>query len=465
MEENWNSLLPGKLINSTNWQNSVSSVLSLNGDLFVNGFESMGEQGWWRLVDRHRPPVNGHHSSGPFARKQKVSALMEQKSASLDGSFNQEDLKEQLLKKLLSVDKNLLSKALNSNLLAVSSTKKGGDLHAGLNHSTPKRKNELSPANVNRKSPTSNPVPPSRYITVVEAEILKKCLSFVNPPWQVRQLARKILNRRARRMLSLPIFDIDSFIYEYLKSEEPLYICDNPPSIAEGKSNAFKKSSSNLLWPESSILVKNAELSFRSQVLGISSILEGWPEVPIESPYTGNRLPGVVTIVKNIVPPHLAILHELELRNGKSKDELEYIKIHHIRKEFVPQINRLLRTSFWPRIDVTEHLENPDYTLVALYKLKVVAVSLLNPDGYLEFLAVEQGWQNVGLAKHLLYLLLQKAPPKDITLHVAPDNEAAMLLYQQFGFKVDRFVLGFYDKYFPSEYNGTRNAFFMRLRR
>lgn len=466
MEENWISLLPGKLINSTNWQNSVSSVLSLNVDLFANGLEAMGEQGWWRLVDKYKPPVNNHNSScagsSSATRKQKVPPSGEQKLSfsSTDGSASKpDDLKEQLLKKLLAVDKSLLSKALNSDLLA--STKKG-DSQPG---STPKGKNEAVNVGVNKKNPACNPVSPSRYITVVEAEILKKCLSFVNPPWQVRQLARKILNRRAKRLLGFTIFDIDAFIYEYLKSEEPLYICENPPSAPEGQIDAIKKRTPNHLWSDGSILVKNPELSFRAHVLGISSVIEGWPEVPIESPYTGNRLPAVVATLKDIVPTQLALLHELELRNEKGEDELEYIKIHHIRKEFVPQINRLLKASFWPRIDVTEHLENPDYTLVALYKLKVVAVALLNPDGYLEFLTVEQGWQNAGLAKRLLYLLLQKAPPKDITLHVAPDNEAAMMLYQQIGFKVDRYVLGFYDKYFPPEYSGTRNAFFMRLRR
>jgi ribosomal protein S18 acetylase RimI-like enzyme len=53
---------------------------------------------------------------------------------------------------------------------------------------------------------------------------------------------------------------------------------------------------------------------------------------------------------------------------------------------------------------------------------------------------------------------------KDVTLHVSATN-AAMSLYNKFGFKVQEFVVDFYDKYLPADSTQCKNAFFMRLTR
>jgi len=53
---------------------------------------------------------------------------------------------------------------------------------------------------------------------------------------------------------------------------------------------------------------------------------------------------------------------------------------------------------------------------------------------------------------------------KDVTLHVSASNPA-MLLYQKFGFKPERFDADFYDKYLPPDSTECAHAFFMRLRR
>lgn len=53
---------------------------------------------------------------------------------------------------------------------------------------------------------------------------------------------------------------------------------------------------------------------------------------------------------------------------------------------------------------------------------------------------------------------------KDVTLHVSASN-AAMLLYQRFGFKAEEYILDFYDKYYPADSIECRHAFFLRLRR
>ena len=53
---------------------------------------------------------------------------------------------------------------------------------------------------------------------------------------------------------------------------------------------------------------------------------------------------------------------------------------------------------------------------------------------------------------------------KDVTLHVSATNPA-MNLYHKFGFKVQEFVVDFYDKYLPPDSIQCKHAFFMRLRR
>lgn len=53
---------------------------------------------------------------------------------------------------------------------------------------------------------------------------------------------------------------------------------------------------------------------------------------------------------------------------------------------------------------------------------------------------------------------------KDVTLHVSATNPA-MTLYHKFGFKVQEFVMDFYDKYFPADSIQCKHAFFMRLTR
>ena len=69
-----------------------------------------------------------------------------------------------------------------------------------------------------------------------------------------------------------------------------------------------------------------------------------------------------------------------------------------------------------------------------------------------------------GIGTYMLYHLLQTLPTRDITLHVSATNDA-MILYQRFAFKPERFVVNFYDKYLPEGSCHCKNAYFLRLRR
>lgn len=123
-------------------------------------------------------------------------------------------------------------------------------------------------------------------------------------------------------------------------------------------------------------------------------------------------------------------------------------------------------------ISVSECLSYPDFTVVALYKKLVIGCAFLVPDvghnsAYVSFMAVREEWQRAGIATFMLYHLSQTCLGKDITLHVSAKN-TAICLYQKFGFKVEEFILDFYEKYLPnnSAYNRYNNhAFYLRLTR
>lgn len=118
---------------------------------------------------------------------------------------------------------------------------------------------------------------------------------------------------------------------------------------------------------------------------------------------------------------------------------------------------------------MSECLSYPEFTIVALYKRLVVGCAFLVPDvghndAYISFMAVRPGWQRAGIASFMLYHLTQTCMGKDITLHVSATN-AAVCLYQKFGFKMEEVILDFYDKYLPIGSPHSRHAFFLRMKR
>ncbi|KAH7935505.1 hypothetical protein HPB52_009392 [Rhipicephalus sanguineus] len=99
----------------------------------------------------------------------------------------------------------------------------------------------------------------------------------------------------------------------------------------------------------------------------------------------------------------------------------------------------------------------------------VVGFAFMVPDvkfneAYIPFIFTHPEWRKSGIAKFMLYHLIQTCMGKDVTLHVSATNPA-MLLYQKFGFKVEELILDFYDKYFPADSKECKHAMFLRLSR
>ncbi|GFS11383.1 cysteine-rich protein 2-binding protein [Elysia marginata] len=118
---------------------------------------------------------------------------------------------------------------------------------------------------------------------------------------------------------------------------------------------------------------------------------------------------------------------------------------------------------------VSECLQYPDFSCVVLYRKIVIAFAFMVPDrgyneAYISFIFTHPEWRGAGIAKFMLYHLIQTCMGKDVLLHVSATN-SAMLLYQKFGFKAQELILNFYYKYFPFDSKDSTHAFLMRLTR
>lgn len=135
------------------------------------------------------------------------------------------------------------------------------------------------------------------------------------------------------------------------------------------------------------------------------------------------------------------------LNSSPSPSSIDYM---HLRKEFVNQLNSLVKQFFWSEYDVFESIECPDYSIIAVYKKLVIGFSLVNSNGYLSHLFVHPSWKGNGIAQKLLYFSIKIGSPKnkDITAHISPSNISACILYQKFGFKPEEYIIDFYEKYY-----------------
>ncbi|KAJ8952846.1 hypothetical protein NQ314_007452 [Rhamnusium bicolor] len=192
------------------------------------------------------------------------------------------------------------------------------------------------------------------------------------------------------------------------------------------------------------------------------------------SPYSGIYLKPLIRRDIETCTPWLRLMAELQLvanRNNSdyelpARDPIDYM---YVQPEHIPAINSMCNQFFWPGIDLTETLQYPDFSCVVLCGRLIVGFAFMVPDvkhteSYISFIFTRPGWRNCGIGKFMIYHLIQTSLGKDITLHVSVDNPA-IFLYQQFGFKVEKVELDFYDKYFRNDVKQSKNAFFCRLER
>jgi ribosomal protein S18 acetylase RimI-like enzyme len=157
--------------------------------------------------------------------------------------------------------------------------------------------------------------------------------------------------------------------------------------------------------------------------------------------------------------------HKID-ENAFERHSIDYV---YLRPEHVFVINFLCKEHFWGGIDVTECLQYPDYTCVALYKKLIVGFAFMVPNSafkedYLSFIFVHPDWRLSGIATYMFFHMATLNQVNDITLHVSV-NSSAVLFYQKFGFKIEEYIKQFYDKYYCEQKHNlmSKDAFLMRL--
>ncbi|XP_046442219.1 cysteine-rich protein 2-binding protein-like isoform X1 [Daphnia pulex] len=285
---------------------------------------------------------------------------------------------------------------------------------------------------------------------------------------ELRRLYRKLSLRNTKRSIGLEPFNFDRLLAKLLGKDWSFPASSNEPaSQIVSVSNVLDRFQKSSLPSCSS--QKRLNISFRMRLLGASE-----DQIPqsFVSPYTGRTLKPFIRRDYESRPMKLKLLEEIrskcsstEIRNSVVKP----IDYSYVQPQHIPAINAICKEFFWSGIDVTECLEYPDFSCVVLYGHVIIGFAFMVPDvsyneAYISYLFTHPEWRGAGIAKFMLYHLIQSCMGKDVTLHVSATNPA-MTLYHKFGFKVQEFVVDFYDKYFPADSTQCKHAFFMRLTR
>ncbi|XP_065331946.1 cysteine-rich protein 2-binding protein [Cloeon dipterum] len=482
---NWRFLFPPDAFKKNKAPHGVvSNQLTHNTHIFVSGTSVVGESGWWRLVDPSLSPLylsklkKGTaavvNSDDQPARPQTNMLSVSSSLIENQTSFTLPDilLEKDGIDSDMEIDPpSSPSKIQNSDPLDILSFLESEDTQTktipDAEDSTVSQSLQDEPQSEPEK-PAKVPVQPTaeaepvtkfRPMTQYEEVHLMHRLERAGPlpTSKAHRLYRKLVVRNLQRKNGLPLFNLACSPTGHTLNDPSL---SNDPKFARIL-DRFNVSSSQLKN------VDNNSLSFMTRLMGMIE------PASFKSPNTGRLLKPYIMREDCSKFPWVKLMNELVNKVNKNEPErlpsknstLDYC---YVRPQHIPAVNSLCRENFWPGIDMSEALQYPEFSCVALYKKLVVGFAFLVDtamnESYITFLYVRPEWRRGGVATFMLYHLIQTCMGKDVTLHVSATNPA-LILYQRFGFKVEEFVQDFYEKYLPADSKECTHAFFLRLSR
>ncbi|ORZ23101.1 hypothetical protein BCR42DRAFT_403984 [Absidia repens] len=523
IENNWNVLLSDRA-HSTTWRNTVASSLSTHPELFLSGTLKMEEygKGWWALKSEDPPQKQTDRPERQVIAKAEVTKKLKRPQAAVDGHGDQ---KPTMVKKGQSRDM-LVSKRRRGSSPAeeLQAIKTEADTEGKYNSNI---KNEVEPMLENKKDVRENgdlemrfDAPAKKSCHDERPKKAKNMLSKSEPPslvlmsqqdeWQTYQtlehaekklsiegarFRRKLALRRLKRNVNLKLFDIDQYVAQHLRSTKNNMMPIK--KLAPSSKTTLTAQQQTLLSPSTRTAMKAMEsLKSTRYDQSFASRIYGRPRHAYTltsddcwlSAWNGRKLRPFIRRDYENKPIRVQLLEQIKTAHGRpltrqrqqqkpitdictmeeekettigNKTSIDYV---YFQREHLDQVNRLLARCFWDGVDVSESLQFPEFSVIALYKRCVIGCAFMTPEAYITYFAVMAGWERAGIGQFMLYHLFQTAISKDITLHVSANNNA-MILYQKFGFKPEEFIVNFYDKYLPAESSFSKNAFFLRLRR
>ncbi|XP_033737802.1 cysteine-rich protein 2-binding protein-like [Pecten maximus] len=362
-----------------------------------------------------------------------------------------------------------------------SSSSEGSDSATAVqSESRPKRKRKKAKAvDETKEEETSPPIKVVLMSLYEERQLLKKINNVadgVELAPELKRLRRKLIVRQLKRERGVPIFDIDMEMNRLARTcwggdwEEQKDLNQHglaPHRLRPGDVRILDRFQTTVQGRQA---WQQQQPSFLNRLVGT----EDDQLQCISSPYTARILKPFIRRDYESQPLKMRLLEEIKAyphRHDKTwkpapPPSIDYC---YVRPQHIPSVNTLCREFFWPGIDLSECLQYPDFSCVVLFRKIVIGFAFMVPDvkyneAYISFLFTHPEWRRAGIAKFMLYHLIQTCLGKDVNLHVSATN-SAMLLYQHYGFKPEEFILDFYDKYYPEDSRECKHAFYLRLRR
>ncbi|XP_017469362.1 PREDICTED: cysteine-rich protein 2-binding protein isoform X2 [Rhagoletis zephyria] len=237
-------------------------------------------------------------------------------------------------------------------------------------------------------------IPISEYEEIELLHKLRKIFSMeeqckIQIPAFIRRFYRKLCVREWKREHGKPLFNLDDHI--------------------NGKCNVSHDAKSKIIDRYQQLISLSSESKRKSFYARIAGSFD---YEMFESPYSHRILHPFIYRDKEIAPPWLKLMCELQFKVNGEYPFRSPIDFCYVRPNHIAAVNALLQTSFWPGIDMSECLSYPDYSVVALYKKLVVGCGFLVPDvgfneAYISFMAVRPNWQRCGIGTFMLYHLIQ----------------------------------------------------------
>ncbi|SAM08466.1 hypothetical protein [Absidia glauca] len=421
LESHWDTLLFDRS-RPTTWRNTVASTLSTHPQLFLSGAVKMEEygKGWWALKSEEPPKK---HSNGPERQSiSKPDKKLKKRKVSVDEeswAMNRRSSQSAVPTKRM--------RRSSTDMEPEDETKDKGkdkenepDQKIEAEKKSPlKAKKDEKEKKAKRKDKDSvkksKKHDPPAMVPMSQQEEWQTYQTLDHAQQRLTSLAarfkRKLALRRLKRNMNLKLFDLDHSVSQHLRSKKT-----NLEPMAKSTATAPTPSSSSTVSTAEMEAAQNMKSTKYSH--SFASRLYGRPHHANTltsdecwlSAWNGRKLRPYIRRDYENKPVRMQLLEQIKAANGRphhqqqldqlnsamSKTSIDYV---YFQREHLEQANQLLARCFWDGVDVSESLQFPEFSVIALYKRCVIGCAFMTPEAYITYFAVMAGWERAGIGQ------------------------------------------------------------------